>query len=80
MRLRLHAMRFLAWVLRFWCTFLYTVSVREPDVRFGKPDRFMSGYQMSGFRASESQLTERPVIGQRLITGHNRPDFRRSVG
>ena len=55
----------------------------------------MSGFQTSGFRTSESQSTERPdrlisdVLDQnrlqtgfgleRLKSGHNRPDFRRSV-
>ena len=38
----------------------YTVLRRKPDVRFGKPDRFMSGYRMSGFRTSECQSSERP--------------------
>ena len=48
---------------------LYTVSVRELDVRFGKPDRFMSCYRMSGFRTSESQFTKR------LKSGHKKSGF-----
>ena len=34
-------------------TNLITVKRREPDVRFGKPDIIMSGFQTSGFRTSE---------------------------
>ena len=30
-----------------------TVNVRKPDVRFGKPDKKVSGFQTSGYRTSE---------------------------
>ena len=41
------------------------MTVREPDVRFGKPDVFMSGFQTSGFRTSEDHYIS-PVIGRLL--------------
>ena len=40
---------------------LTTVKRREPDVRFGKPDKKASGYWMSGFRTFGS-LTTRSVF------------------
>jgi len=53
---------------------LNTVNVRKPDVRFGEPDRKLSGFQMSGYRTSGSltkppdfrsiQLPERSKSGQ----------------
>ena len=53
-----------------------TVSVREPDVRFGKPDVFMSDYRMSGFLTSEGHFIS-PDFELYLKTGRLCPDFRR---
>ena len=40
-----------------------TVNVRKPYVRFGKPDKKVSGFQTSGYRTSED-TTICPVIGR----------------